>query len=207
VDIIYAYKRVSAQAEALVRSIPDGRFHFATPCAEWDVKALCNHIYAGDIIVSTRILEAPLPDPKSGEDRLGDDPKGKISAAFGELRELLSKPDALDQAVITSRDGVDYERELEGLVSRRIADLVVHVWDLQKALGRSTADFDPELVAWTQRHFEDRFDGYDRAQPPVIASVAEEKPLPAGANAADRLAAFMGRDVEFTPGAFGAGGA
>lgn len=199
-DIVYGYMRVAAQAEALVHSIPDGQFHFATPCSEWDVKALCNHIYTGEIVVSTRILKEPLPDPKSSEDRLGDDPKGKISEAFDELRGLLAKPNALDQAVITSRDGVDYERDLEGLVSRRIADLVVHIWDLQKALGRSTADFDPELVAWTMAHFQSRFEGFERTSTQILASVAEEKPLPEGSNDADRLAAFMGRDVDFTPG-------
>ena len=203
-NIIDAYSRVSAQAEALVQSIPDDQFNFATPCSEWDVKALCNHIYAGDIIVSTRILQTPLPDPKSSEDRLGDDPKGKISEAFDELRRLLSKPNALDQTVLTSRDGVTYERDLEGLVSRRVADLVVHNWDLSKALGRSTADFDSELVAWTLAHFQERFEGYSRTQMPIIGSVAEEKPLPANATDADRLAAFMGRNVEFTPGVFGA---
>ncbi|WP_432826697.1 TIGR03086 family metal-binding protein [Dactylosporangium sp. CA-092794] len=205
-DIIDAYMRVSAQAEALVQSIPDDKFNWATPCSEWDVKALCNHIYAGEIIVSTRIQQAPLPDPKSREDRLGDDPKGKISAAFDELRGLLSKPNALDQIVITSRDGVDYERELEGLVSRRIADLVVHNWDLRKALGLPTADFDPELVAWTLRHFQDRFEGYERTAPQILNSVAQERPTPEGATDADRLAAFMGRDVDFTPRVFtGAG--
>jgi peptide/nickel transport system substrate-binding protein len=201
-NIVDAYMRVSARAEALVQSIPEDRFNYATPCSEWDVKALCNHIYAGEIVVSTRIQRAPLPDPKSSEDRLGDDPKGKISAAFDELRDLLSKPDALDQTVLTSRAGVTYERDLEGLVSRRIADLVVHTWDLQKALGRSTADSDPELVAWTLEHFRARLEGYDRNAMPIIGSVALAKPLPEGANDADRLAAFMGRNVEFTPGVF-----
>jgi uncharacterized protein (TIGR03086 family) len=199
-DIIEAYIRVSAEAEALVQSIPDDQFNFATPCSEWDVKALCNHIYAGEIIISTRVLGLPQPDPKSSEDRLGDNPKGKLSEAFNELRELLAKPNALDQNVFTSRDGVTHERDLEGLVSRRIADLVVHNWDLAKALGRSTADFDPELVAWTLAHFQSRFEGYDRTQMPIIGSVAEQKSLPKGATDADRLAAFMGRNVDFIPG-------
>jgi uncharacterized protein (TIGR03086 family) len=204
VDLIDAYMRVSAQAEALVRSIPDERFNFATPCREWDVKALCNHIYAGETIVSTRILGLAQPDPKSSVDRLGDDPRGKIPSAFDELRELLSKPGALDQTVYTHRGGKTYARDLDGLVSRRTADLLVHNWDLSKALGRSTADFDAELVAWTLTHYQRRFEGYERTAPHLVASVAEEKPAPEWANDADRLAAFMGRDVEFTPGVFGA---
>ncbi len=203
-DIIDAYLRVSAQTEALVRTIPDEQFTFATPCAEWDVKALCNHIYVGEIIVSTRILGLPQPDPKSTADRLGDDPKGKISAAFHELRELLSTPNVLERTVFTHRDGKSYERDLEGLVVRRIADLLVHNWDLSKALGRSTADFDPELVAWTSEHYRSRFDGFERTAPQILASVAQETPSPKGANDADLLAAFMGRDVQFTPRVLGA---
>jgi hypothetical protein len=80
----------------------------------------------------------------------------------------------------------------------------VHNWDLSKALGRSTAGFDPQLVAWTVAHYENRFEGYERTAPQITASVAEEKPLPAGANDADRLAAFMGRDANFSPRVFGA---
>lgn len=194
-DTIDAYQRATAYAESLVWSIPDTGFSLPTPCSAWDVKALCNHIYAGDIIVSTRIREQPQPDPKSLEDRLGDEPKEKISAAFAELRGLLSQPGVLDRTVYTHRDGKSYARDLRGLVERRIADLVVHNWDLSKALGRRTADMDPELTAWTLAHFQHRFEGYERTAPQILASVSPEKPIPPGANAADRLAAFMGRDA------------
>jgi uncharacterized protein (TIGR03086 family) len=198
-NIIDAYMRVSAQAEVLVQSIPDDQFHFATPCPGWDVKALCNHIYAGDIVVSTRLLAAPQPDPKSSEDRLGDDPKGKISAAFGELRELLSKPEVLRQHVTTTGPQGDLHDVILGdLLAKRVADLVVHSWDLSKALGRSTADFDPEIVAWTLAHFrartpEDRTHNH-------IAIAEQEQPVPQGATGADRLAACLGRALDFTPG-------
>jgi uncharacterized protein (TIGR03086 family) len=198
-NIIDAYVRVSAQAEALVQSIPDDQFNFATPCPGWDVKALCNHIYAGDIVVSTRILNAPQPDPKSSEDRLGDDPKGKISAAFDELRELLSKPEVLGQHVTTMGPQGDLHDVILGnLLAKRVADLVVHNWDLSKALGRSTADFDPELVAWTLAHFQARTPE-DRTHN-HIAIAAQEQPIPEGATDADRLAACLGRTVDFTPG-------
>jgi uncharacterized protein (TIGR03086 family) len=198
-DTIDAYLRVSTQAEALVLSIPDDCFAVATPCSEWDVRALCNHIHAGDIIVSTRILALPQPDPKSAEDRLGDDPKATIRAGFDELRELLSRPGVLELTVYTHRDGQRHERDLEGLLARRTADLLVHNWDLAKALGHPTDDVDPDLVTWTWDHYRARFSGYERDAPQIIASVAEPKPAPGGANYADRLAAFMGRDVNFTP--------
>ncbi|MFC7756019.1 DinB family protein [Tsukamurella soli] len=106
--------------------------------------------------------------------------------------------DDLDRTVYTHRDGRSHARNLAGLLSRRIADLLVHNWDLAKALGRSTADFDPELVAWTLEHYQSRFAGYERTDPKIIGSVAVQRPAPAGAGDADRLAAFMGRDVNFT---------
>jgi uncharacterized protein (TIGR03086 family) len=203
VDIIDAYARVSAQAQALAQSIPDEGFAYATPCAEWDVRALCNHIYTGEIIVSTRIRGLPQPDPKSAEDRLGDDPKARISGAFTELRGLLSTRPDLDMTVYTHRDGQRHARDLGGLLSRRTADLLVHNWDLTKALGGSTADFDPDLVDWTLQHYRDRFEGFERSAPQILASVAPPRALPAGTNAADRLAGFLGRDVGFTPHLFG----
>ena len=198
-NIIDVYMRVSAQAETLVQSIPDDQFNFATPCPGWNVKALCNHIYVGDIVVSTRILGAPQPDPKSSEDRLGDDPKGKISEAFDELRELLSDPDVLGQHVTTSGpEGDLHDVILGNLLAKRVADLVVHNWDLSKALGRSTADFDHELVAWTLAHFEARTPE-DRTHN-HIAIAAQAQPIPQDATDADRLAARLGRTVDFTPG-------
>jgi uncharacterized protein (TIGR03086 family) len=201
-NIIDAYQRVSAQAEKLVQSIPDNQFNFATPCPGWDVKALCNHIYAGDIVISTRLLGAPPADPKSSEDRLGDDPKGKISAAIYELRELLAKPDVLGQHVTTMGPQGDLHDVILGnLLAKRVADLVVHNWDLAQALGRSTADFDPELVAWTLAHFEARTPE-DRTHN-HIAIAAQAQPVPQHATDADRLAARLGRPVVFTPGAAG----
>ncbi|WP_432826703.1 TIGR03086 family metal-binding protein [Dactylosporangium sp. CA-092794] len=201
VDIIDAYMRVSAQAEELVRSIPDDRFGFATPCPGWDVRALCNHIHAGDIVISSRIRGTTLPDPKSAEDRLGDDPRATLCAGFDELRGLLSKPDVLDRHTTTVGPQGDVHDAIVGnLLAKRVADMVVHNWDLAKALGLPTAGFAPDLVAWTLAHFEART-AEDRSHN-HIAIAERPQPAPRDATDADRLAARLGRPVDFAPGPF-----
>ena len=69
-------------------------------------------------------------------------------------------------------------------------DNFTHAWDLAKATGQST-DLDPEFaegVLAASRSFVTA----DFRKPGLFDA---EKPAPAGASAADRLAAFLGRDV------------
>jgi uncharacterized protein (TIGR03086 family) len=74
------------------------------------------------------------------------------------------------------------------LIERRTADLFVHLWDLAVATGQST-DLDPELADAVLAHYRGRLDGQPREGMPI----ANSEPVPAGASAADLLAAYLGR--------------
>jgi uncharacterized protein (TIGR03086 family) len=75
------------------------------------------------------------------------------------------------------------------LVEMRTTEMLVHGWDVAKATGQST-DLDPELA-------EARIDSFRkmRAAGRGRGMFDDEKPVPPGAPAADRLAAAAGRVV------------
>ena len=72
-------------------------------------------------------------------------------------------------------------------------DTFTHAWDLAKATGKST-DLAPELaaqlLAGAKGAIADAFRGADG-----VAPFGAEKMAPAGATNADKLAAFLGRQV------------
>jgi uncharacterized protein (TIGR03086 family) len=72
-------------------------------------------------------------------------------------------------------------------------DLFLHAWDVAKATNQST-DLDPvladELLAVSRQMMQPGFRGDDGKAP-----FGPEQVAPAGATAADRLAAFSGRTV------------
>ncbi len=75
----------------------------------------------------------------------------------------------------------------------RTIDTFTHGWDLAKATGQST-DLDPEVAAqllqFAQAFLSDAMRGPDGSAPFGAAVEA-----PAGAGAADQLAAFLGRQA------------
>jgi uncharacterized protein (TIGR03086 family) len=69
-------------------------------------------------------------------------------------------------------------------------DAFTHAWDLAKATGQST-DLDPEMAEGVLAAVK-QFVGPDMRKPGFFDV---EKPAPATATAADRVAAYLGRDV------------
>jgi uncharacterized protein (TIGR03086 family) len=127
----------------LVADIGDDRWDSATPCVEWDVRALVRHVteemlwvpplFAGETIES-------VGDRFEG-DILGADPKAAWRDAAGPAVETITAPGAMEvicQLSMGPTPGRDYSAQL-------ILDLVVHGWDLARGAGLDEA-ITPELV-------------------------------------------------------------
>jgi uncharacterized protein (TIGR03086 family) len=158
-----------------------------TPCASWSVKELVDHIVNGTTWFAT-IAETGTPP---GEDVFptftadtfvetfdaGSTRAVQAFAAEGAMERIMHLPFG----------------DLPGAAFVYIAcgDTFTHGWDLAKATGQST-DLDPEtaaeLLEIVSPMLPDAFRGEDGQAPfgPV-------QDAPAGAAAADKMAAFMGR--------------
>ena len=153
----------------------------ATPCSDWDVRALVNHV-TGEERWIRPLLEgktiADVGDSLDG-DLLGDRP----TEAGGEAaRDALAAVDELfapNQQVHLSYGDEDAREYLTQIA----ADHLIHTWDLATATGQH-ATLDPEIVDAVAAWFADREEMYRS-----VGAIGPRGPL-TGDRQADLLAAF-----------------
>lgn len=177
------HRRAGEVAAGIISLIPDGGFSAATPCTDWDVHAVVNHMTNGNLRVAALVTGEAGPD--GGDDVLGDVPLADFTQSFEQVCAAFDTDGVLDQ-VYRAPFG-----EVPGhvVVTLRAADLAIHAWDLAAATGQPR-DLDPELVAFAEGALRARSIPRGEGGP-----FAPEQPAPPGASAADRMAAFAGRKV------------
>jgi uncharacterized protein (TIGR03086 family) len=188
VDRITQFARAQTVAKQIIGSIADDQLTLPTPCSEWDVRDILNHVLDGDLLVIAW-LKGETPSWGRNPDHLGDDPHPQ-AVVLDRLAECygLVAGQAEDLArIISTRMG---PMSVDALAERRIGDLVAHLWDLAIATSQPV-DYDPELVETVVPYYRAKLDGKPRDGAPV----AEPQRVPEGATAADRLAAYLGRSV------------
>jgi uncharacterized protein (TIGR03086 family) len=170
-----------------LRSVSPDAWTAPTPCAEWDVRALVNHMTRGNLNYVGLLRGATREEFLAARDAdaLGDDPVAAFTGSVQACAAAFAEPDALDRVV-------DYPLgKLSGrqALALRTADSTVHTWDLARALGADDT-LDPGLVAWIDEDHDAIFAGLD------LGSRFFADPLPAapGASRQDRLLTRFGRD-------------
>ena len=173
--------------EQIVEAIQGDQFALPTPCSEWDVRALINHLLGtfalGPALLGGPPLEMELrPGGLPPIDLAGDDP---LKAYRTHAQTLLgtARADDLDRVRPTPLGEVPGSRVI-GFVT---LDAFVHGWDLARATGQRV-EFDPDLAA-EMLEFAHQNVG-DAVRGTVIGP---EVAIPADAPTIDRLAAYLGR--------------
>lgn len=157
-----------------------------SPCASWDVAGLIDHIVGGQSFFKAGLLGQP---PVEAEQKpSAGDYLAEYDTATNACLAAFSAEGALD-GMVSMPFG-----DMPGMAFMGLAinDTLTHGWDLAKATGQST-DIAPELSAvvleQARQSIQDSFRG-DEGAPFGLA-----KEAPVGATNADKLAAFLGRDV------------
>ncbi|MEO6605440.1 MAG: TIGR03086 family metal-binding protein, partial [Aeromicrobium sp.] len=153
----------------LVSSIPAEQLDQSTPCTDWTVRDLTNHLVNSATQMAV-MAEGGEPDFSSLSDH-HDDP-GPV------LRQ------AADKIVAAFDAGTEAP---EGMIA---SELAVHNWDLAKALGRDIGELDPAVAEAGFAFMSQQLTPERRGD-----SFKPEQQAPDGANAYERLAAFAGRSV------------
>ncbi|MEU8676887.1 TIGR03086 family metal-binding protein [Streptomyces sp. NPDC048560] len=175
-----------AQALPVVAGIDDGQLGDPTPCSEYEVRALVNHLF--QVVVNFKALAAKRPaDFGETPDVVTGDWRGAFARETAELVTAWGAPGAEDGVT----GGMKLPARTVGLMV--LGDLTVHAWDLARATGQ---DFVPDPAA------------VDVAGP-ALAELApqaregkvfgEPVPLPAGASPFEQLLALTGRDPGWRP--------
>jgi uncharacterized protein (TIGR03086 family) len=176
-------RRAGALAEQLIAGVRRDQLAAPTPCREWDVAALINHMAGGNLRFVAMVTGEPGPD--RGPDVTGADPLAAFRGSMARLNEAFSREGFLGQTYPSPFGEVPGA----ALAAMRATELTVHCWDLAAATGQSR-DLDPGLVAFAEQSVRSR--PLPRGED---AAFGPEQPAPEGAGPADRLAAFLGRTV------------
>jgi uncharacterized protein (TIGR03086 family) len=179
--------RAFASTRDVLSNVKADQLDDPTPCKSWTVRDLVNHIVGGahwfGATTETGEAAAQSENDWSAGDMLASFDQGaaRSVAAFG-------APGAQEK-ILKLPFG-----EFPGSIFMGLAttDTFTHGWDLAKATGQPT-DLDPELaeqiLEGAQLLVTDQFRG-DEPMP-----FGPKVEAPEGAGAADRLAAFMGRQA------------
>lgn len=172
--------------DGVVCLVRDDQWTLPTPCAEWDVRALVNHV-VGEAAWTVPLLEGRTVADVGGDldgDLLGATPVAAWSTARDAARAAVSRTPPEQTVHLSFGDvaAAEYLRQLT-------ADYVVHSWDLATAIGASDR-FEPSLVEAVLAWFEPIEPAYRAA-----GAIAERVPLPTEADPQMRLLAMFGRDA------------
>jgi uncharacterized protein (TIGR03086 family) len=180
------HRRSAEQFVDRVRGVRDDQWTAPTPCSDWDVRTLVNHIvyenrWTVPLMRGGTIAE--VGDKFEG-DLLGGAPVKAAAEAGREAIDATSAPGTLEKIVHLSFGDVPGEEYAMQL----FADHLIHGWDLAAAIGGDRA-LDPELVEACAGWFAEREEMYRNG-----GAVAARVPLPGDAGAAEKLLAAFGRD-------------
>jgi uncharacterized protein (TIGR03086 family) len=186
IDLAQAHHDALGQTRRIVAGIKDDQWQDPTPCDDWDVRALLQHVVSGNRWVK------PLVDGQTIEqvgdrldgDLLGADAIAAYEASAAEADAAFSAAGALDVPVAVSYGPVP----ASVYCGHRLLDVFVHGWDLAAATGQDTA-LDPDLAAACWSVVEPELEM-------LVASGAfgTTHEAPADADAATRLLLVLGRE-------------
>ncbi|MFI5542961.1 TIGR03086 family metal-binding protein [Streptomyces sp. NPDC051815] len=169
-----------------VRDIGDDQWGAPTPCTEWTVRDLVNHVTGEQLWVPPMVTEGrtveEIGDAFSG-DVLGGDPAAAWDRASAAAHTAFTASGALDRTVRLSYGpalGSAYCSELT-------ADCVVHTWDLCRGIGA-----DDRLPGPLVRFALEEVTPYADALA-ASGAFAEPVEVPPGSDEQTRLLALVGR--------------
>ena len=93
------HRRAGENAADVIARIPAERLGDPTPCTEWDVRGVINHMVNGNLRFAA--LVAGKPGPERGEDVLGNNPLAAFRGSVGELCAAFDREGVLDQTFPT----------------------------------------------------------------------------------------------------------
>jgi uncharacterized protein (TIGR03086 family) len=155
-DEATAFRRASDGYVQRANEVTAAQWSAATPCSDWDVRSLVNHVAGEYRWVPELMAGKTIADvgTRLDGDLLGSDPLEALASAAGGAQAAAETPDALTRTVHLSFGdvpGAEYLRQMA-------IDSVIHAWDLARAIGADET-LDPELVDFAfdelRHHAED----------------------------------------------------
>jgi uncharacterized protein (TIGR03086 family) len=181
----------AADAARVVCGVSNDQLSAATPCTEWDLRALLNHVILWTAYsAERRARDEQVPDELMSKDFVAEPDYAADYAA------------QLDKAVAAWSDPAAWQRNLNVMgtptpaaevAALLIAEMVLHGWDAARASGQDYTCRD-DVAAALLRTVEANAELFRQYQ-----GFADAIPVPASASVFDRALALSGRDPGWTP--------
>ena len=187
-ELYDAFDRAIASTAAIVTTVRPDQVAAPTPCTEWDIRDLLNHIigtlWLSEALLSDRAPRYPMaPGGLPGTDLADEDPAAAYAEASAAALAAAAAGDTLTR-MHTTPLGVMPGPALAGFTT---LDILVHGWDLAKATGQP-AGLDDALVAHALAFAQQAITPGTRAP-----RIGPALPVAADAPLTNRLVAFLGR--------------
>jgi uncharacterized protein (TIGR03086 family) len=169
-----------------VRAVRPDQWDAPTPCAEWNVRDLVNHLTAEQLWVSQLVVHGATIEAMGNTfdgDMLGHEPVISWENAAEASRRAFHTHGALDRIVHLSYG----DTRASDYCSQMTADLVVHAWDLSRAIGADER-LPAELVDFTAREVTPHAAKLEKSG--LFAAPVEP---PGGADVQTKLLCLLGR--------------
>jgi uncharacterized protein (TIGR03086 family) len=142
-DIAARHREALASTRRVVADIDPDQMGEPTPCSDWNVRELLNHVISGNYWASELARGATIEGVGSrlDGDQLGDDLLRSYDRSAEAAAAAFEAPGALDAPCAVSYGPVP------GSVyaGHRFIDILIHGWDLATATGQDRT-LDPALV-------------------------------------------------------------
>jgi uncharacterized protein (TIGR03086 family) len=190
-DAVELFRDTTETWLARARQVQPDHWKDPTPCSDWDVRALVNHIvgeqrWMPPLLAGSTIAE--VGDRFDG-DLLGEEPARAVEEAARDARE--SVPDAVAENRIAHLSFGD-EPAADYVLGVGV-DLLIHAWDLAAAIGADRRH-DPRLVNAAAQWYASREEAY-RSSGSVAA-----RPAITDSDPQSVLLAAFGRDPAWSRG-------
>ncbi|HTL86424.1 MAG TPA: TIGR03086 family metal-binding protein [Acidimicrobiia bacterium] len=142
-ELIDQFKRATGGFTRHVHAVGENQWNDPTPCTDWDVRMLVNHVAVEQLWVPPLVGGATVADigDRLDGDQLGHDPVATWDAALKDSSSAFGAPGALDTTVALSggdKSTAEYCWEMT-------VDALIHSWDLARGIGADET-LDTELV-------------------------------------------------------------
>lgn len=174
IELAEAHAAALASTRRIVDGVGSDQWERATPCADWNVRELTDHVvsgnfWAGELMAGKTIAE--VGDRLDG-DVLGADPLAAYDESARIAADAFGAPGAMEAPAAVSYGPVPGEI----YAGHRFLDVLIHGWDLAQGTGQR-ADLDPELVEMCWAVITPQLDmleasgmfGHGSVEPPVDA--------------------------------------
>jgi uncharacterized protein (TIGR03086 family) len=168
----------------LISNIRADQWSAPTPCTDWTVRQVVNHL-TGMNRVFAALLAGQPPPPRPSADQIEADPAGAYRDSAAALQAAFARPGVLERAYQGPLGTATGAERLK----IRLYDLLAHGWDIAQATGQP-ADLPDDLAAQSLAFARTQLAGQARPGRFGPAQIVAEQ-----APAIERLVAFLGRPV------------